>query len=179
VDRWDYLGQAWYEDIVDYFKEIPDATRECYGDTAGDIILSISIVPYEEVATGDIKQIAAGVLLNRVPGAKCGIRGAKKVGEAFKKSDGKCYQKVEVEVKKGKKKPNKRCKNGTWKVGHCGYNGPIREGCGLTPYAIGNTKQLAKNASLAMMPKHCFGGGASFHHCNTFVCRGGAWIPTF
>jgi RHS repeat-associated protein len=113
LSKWDYLGQAWYDDIVNYFKEIPDATRVCYGDTAGDIILSISIVPFEEVATGDVSAIAADFLLSRVPGAKCGIKGAKKIGKAFKKSDGKCYQKVEVEVKKGKvepNKPNKKCK---------------------------------------------------------------------
>ena len=101
LDRWDYLGQAWYDDIVDYFQEIPDATRECYGETAGDIILSISIVPYEEVATGDLKQIAAGILLSRIPGAKCGIKAARKAGKPYMQG-GNCMQKVEVDVKKGK-----------------------------------------------------------------------------
>jgi RHS repeat-associated protein len=86
-----------------------------------------------------------------------------------------------TQTKTKTKKKRKRCKNGTWKVGHCLRNGPVSAfpACWKSPYAIGPTKQAAKAASLAGLPASCWGSGVSYHHCNTFVCQSGTWMPTF
>ena len=106
VNQWDYLGLAWYDDVIGeivlYAREIPSATQSLYGKTAGGIILSVSAIPYEEIASGDVTSIAIGALASRVPGSKHVVRVAKKVGAPYKKA-GKCVQKVEVELVATKK----------------------------------------------------------------------------
>jgi hypothetical protein len=89
-------------EIVLYAREIPSATQSLYGKTAGGIILSVSAIPYEEIASGDVTSIAIGALASRVPGSKHVVRVAKKVGAPYKKA-GKCVQKVEVELVATKK----------------------------------------------------------------------------
>ena len=73
-----------------------------------------------------------------------------------------------------KKKPTK-CKNGTWKVGRCGFNGAVIEGCEWTPFATGSTRREAQQNSEAQMPKKCFANGNPYHHCSAFQCVNKKW----
>ncbi len=72
-----------------------------------------------------------------------------------------------------------KCKNGTWRVGNCGRNGPVHSKCpGFSPFAIGLTRQQAQENSLKMLPPGCHGtGGASYHHCTAFQCVARQWVP--
>lgn len=94
---------------------------------------------------------------------------------------GSCKKDKTRTEKTTRKRVKSKCVSGTWMVGHCGRNGPVSwdPACQLSPYAFGPTKGAAKAASLAGLPPTCWSAGVSYHHCNTFVCKGGAWIPTF
>jgi RHS repeat-associated protein len=98
ISRHDRLGQDWFDDVMDYLREVPGATRDLYGDTAGGIILSLSIVPYEEVAEGDTTAIATAALAGRIPGGRAILKSAKKIGRPFM-SQGRCKQRVQSRIR--------------------------------------------------------------------------------
>ena len=56
--------------VTRYFKSIPGATRAVFGETTGGVILAFAIVPFEDIACGDGKDILAGAALSRIPGGR-------------------------------------------------------------------------------------------------------------
>ena len=81
-----------------------------------------------------------------------------------------------TKVKKPKKQKTPKCKSGTWRVGNCGRNGPVVEGCpGFSPFAIGNSRGEAQRLSLQRLPEGCNSPPASYHHCTAHECVKGKW----